>query len=125
VTGSRGGPPKGRGRDSGCSPARKGLDQPVGHIAEAAPRLLLRTTGRLVATAMRHRAAELVFTCTLDDGSGRITLLFLRPTPVAGMEPGSVLTVEGRILEEGGRWLILNPLYELQGRDEDHPEGPP
>jgi hypothetical protein len=53
----------------------------------------------------------------LGDDSGTITLRFLGRRAIPGMFGGRRLRVEGTPLQQGGRLLILNPLYEFPGDD--------
>lgn len=65
-------------------------------------------------------ASELGFRCTLDDGTGRIDLLFLGRDHVPGFLPGARCHVEGTARMDHGRLAIWNPLYRL-GPDRSGP----
>ena len=49
----------------------------------------------------------------LGGGPDRITVIWLGRTHIAGIEPGRVLAVEGRLSQQGGRTVIYNPRYDL------------
>jgi hypothetical protein len=48
------------------------------------------------------------------DGEATVTLVFLGRRSVGGIEPGRVVTAEGRISRLEGRCVIVNPRYDLQ-----------
>lgn len=52
----------------------------------------------------------------LDDGSGRIALRWTGRLHVAGVAPGALVRVRGTALSERGRFVVLNPVYELAAR---------
>jgi hypothetical protein len=87
-----------------------------------------RPIARRIAAATARRRAVLVgvvntvslgqrhgprFEAVLDDGSGRITLCWVGRERVGGVEAGAHLLVEGTVLTDRGRLILLNPLYEL------------
>ncbi|MGH3850498.1 MAG: OB-fold nucleic acid binding domain-containing protein, partial [Pseudonocardiaceae bacterium] len=51
----------------------------------------------------------------IDDGSGRLTVVWTGRRQIAGITPGKRLVVSGRGMAQGskGRLLLLNPSYEL------------
>jgi hypothetical protein len=49
----------------------------------------------------------------LDDGSGRIRLVWMGQRQIAGIEPGRPLTVEGVLGLHRGRKTMFNPRYRL------------
>ncbi len=51
----------------------------------------------------------------LYDGSGMVELIWLGRRAIAGIEPGSYLTVRGRVARapHGDRLCMYNPAYEL------------
>jgi hypothetical protein len=50
----------------------------------------------------------------LDDGTGRIMLVFLGRTTIGGIEAGRRITIEGTVSASHGHHVVLNPLYELE-----------
>lgn len=48
-----------------------------------------------------------------SDGDRHIDLIWLGRGRIPGIEPGSVLAVEGRLAVRRGRTTMFNPRYEL------------
>jgi hypothetical protein len=51
--------------------------------------------------------------CHLVDDTGGIMIVFLGRRRIAGIRPGTKLTVESRVGEHHGRLAMINPLYQL------------
>jgi RecG-like helicase len=51
----------------------------------------------------------------VTDGTAALTVAFLGRRRLAGVDPGSTLTVEGMVGERNGKLVILNPAYRLDG----------
>ncbi len=51
--------------------------------------------------------------CTLVDGSGGLTVVFLGRRKVGGVRPGTRLMVEGIVGDHHGKLAMLNPDYTL------------
>jgi len=51
--------------------------------------------------------------CTLVDGTGGITVVFLGRRTVAGIRLGTRMIVEGRAGSHHGKLAVLNPDYTL------------
>lgn len=49
----------------------------------------------------------------LDDGSGRVVLVWLGRSSIRAVEPGRRLRVQGRLAEWKGQRVIYNPDYQL------------
>jgi hypothetical protein len=47
------------------------------------------------------------------DTTGGLVVVFLGRRWIAGIQPGTVLTVEGMVGEHNGRPAIINPDFEL------------
>ncbi len=60
-----------------------------------------------------RRSPTLRFEVDVSDETGRTTLRFLGRDKVPGIRPGAQLLVEGTMLAQQGRLVILNPRYEL------------
>lgn len=59
------------------------------------------------------------FEAEVDDGSGRITLVFLGRRSVDGVLPGARIKAIGRVCSLDGQPAIFNPRYELLARGTD------
>ena len=86
-------------------------------IADAVPR------GRVVVTGVVNSARETSvhgtasYECLIDDRTGELGLLFLGRRNIAGMVTGTRCTVEGTARMDGGRLVVWNPLYRIEGSD--------
>jgi hypothetical protein len=69
--------------------------------------------GWITAVWQRRWAGCLALECSLDDGTGAVTLVFLGRRQLAGMEVGRRLVAEGTMGHHRGRLLMLNPLVTL------------
>jgi amino acid transporter len=96
----------------------------VGHLPEgrvtiaAAPhrqRAVLQ--GRIRSVQVSPVGATPVLRCELVDESGGVTLMFYGRRQVAGLEPGALVRVEGRIGDHNGFLAVANPSYQLLPTD--------
>lgn len=77
--------------------------------ARAAPRCRAVLTGRIRTVRVRQPGPS--FDAVLDDGTGTVTLRWLGRANVPGITAGAPVTVEGTVLAQRGRLVLLNPLY--------------
>jgi DNA/RNA endonuclease YhcR with UshA esterase domain len=82
-------------------------------IGDVAWRTRVRVTGRVRSVRVQPRAGVPTLACTLVDDTGGIDVVFLGRRRVAGIHPGSILTVEGMAGCYHDRLAILNPAYEF------------
>jgi len=109
VVADRVGPPAtadGEGRRSGTVP-----------IADVRFRQFVRVEGRVRSMRVQPRAEVPTLECVLVDDTGALSILFLGRRAVAGIDVGVRLRVEGTAGESRGRLALLNPVYELVGRE--------
>lgn len=69
--------------------------------------------GRIVATTLASKAGTPVLGIEVDDGTGRVHVMFLGRRRVAGVETGRRIEVTGRVCHFEGRPGIYNPTYTL------------
>lgn len=86
---------------------------PRGRIGEAAWREPLRVTGRVSALRVQPRAGVGSLECTLVDDSGGISVVFFGRKHIRGIKIGTLMTVEGMVIDHHGRLAIVNPVYHL------------
>ncbi len=73
-----------------------------------------RVSGRVHAVRVQPWAGVPAFEATLVDAEyGAITAVFFGRRSVAGIEPGTEMTIEGAVGSHKGRLAILNPNYEI------------
>ena len=94
-------------------------------IAEAPPRGWAVLQGRIRAVESSTIGASPTYRAELCDESGGLTLLFYGRRRIDGMEPGTLVRVEGRVGERHGYLAMANPSYELLPSDEAEPQPPP
>lgn len=96
-------------------------------VAEAAPRSRAVLSGAVRSLAVRrrsvlagtrrvasHRAGTGAWLeVELDDGTGVVALRWMGRAHVPGVEVGARLTVEGTVLDDRGRPVLINPLYRF------------
>jgi hypothetical protein len=88
---------------SGCMP-----------ISEAPDRELVTVQGTLRTVTLRPRGGVPALEAELYDGSGTITVLWLGRRRIAGIFPGRVIRVTGRIGVHSGVRVMYNPRYDLR-----------
>jgi hypothetical protein len=83
---------------------------PIGSVTE---RQRVRIAGRVHALRVQPWSGQPTLECTIVDGTGRITVVFLGRRRIAGIEPGARLVVDGMVGTRAGQQVILNPDYRL------------
>jgi hypothetical protein len=73
-------------------------------------------TGRLRTVVYTPRTNLPTLEADLYDGSDVVTLVWLGRRKIAGIEPGRLLTVRGRVAVRDDRKVIYNPYYELESQ---------
>lgn len=82
-------------------------------LGEVKPRSLEHTGGRVAYVEVSPRDAPARLIVRLIDPTGSVDLVFLGRRTVAGLEPGAIVCVEGRVAAGEDVPLIFNPRYEL------------
>jgi amino acid transporter len=93
---------------------------PAGMVVEGAARIgdlhereRTRIAGRVHALRVQPWSGQPTLECTVDDGTGRMTVVFLGRRHIAGIEPGARIVVDGMVGRRGEQLVILNPDYRL------------
>jgi len=86
----------------------------VRRIADARARKRVVVTGKVVhaRSCMWRGSAAQAF--ELDDGTGRLTIMFGGVRSVPGMVPGACCTVEGTALPDEQGIVLWNPFYRFE-----------
>ena len=87
--------------------------QPLIPIAEVRWRERARVKGRVRSLRVQPWAGTPTVECVVLDDTGGLVVVFLGRRWIAGIQPGTVLTVEGMVGEHNGRPAIINPDFEL------------
>jgi amino acid transporter len=74
--------------------------------------------GRVRSVEIRPVEQNCVFECTIDDGTGPLTVMFYGRTGIPGLAPGTRLRLEGKVSVRAGGRVMTNPAYELVSRPE-------
>lgn len=74
-------------------------------------RVVLR--GVLTSVMLRPRGGVPALEAVLEDGTGRLDVVWLGRRRIAGVGAGSRIQVEGRIGVQDGARVLWNPRYEL------------
>jgi amino acid transporter len=99
------------GDNTNAGAARAGTVTPIG---VAQHRHQVTISGRVHAIRVQPRAEVATLECALRDNTGTINLVFLGRKHVAGIEPGTQLTVTGVVGMRQGRLEIINPDYQFR-----------
>jgi len=85
----------------------------VQKIVDAPVRARVTVQGSLRTVTLRPRGGVPVLEAELYDGSATLTLLWLGRRRIAGIHPGRMLRVTGRVGEQDEDVVMFNPRYEL------------
>ncbi len=96
-------------RTPGDAPSPVPGTTPLGQVHH---RQRTRVAGRVRTVRVQPLAGVPTFECTLVDGTGALTIVFLGRRRLAGIEPGVKLVAEGAIGSHRGHLAMLNPRYE-------------
>ena len=81
--------------------------------------------GRVRQVRVQPRAGVATLQVILTDGTGDLQVVFLGRRHIAGIVPGSFLSVRGVVGQHAGHMEMLNPDYNLLGAsEEDQPKSP-
>ena len=90
------------------------MGEEVTPIREARARVRARFEGEIRRVRIQPLAAVPTLVVVLEDGTGRVSALFMGRRGIAGVECGRRLAIEGTPVA-GDRGLTLyNPAYELR-----------
>lgn len=86
-------------------------------IADVADRSMAQCTGTVKDVALHQLGEDApALLVALDDGTRVLTLSWLGRRAIAGIEPGVMLTVNGRVSYKKGLPVMFNPRYEILPR---------
>ena len=108
-----------RGQAAGSQRGRRRRwPAPATSIAGATPQRRLTATGVIRTAETVLVAGSPSWRCVLDDGTGRIGLLFLGRTEIADLRPGRRCDIEGTVARRNGALVVWNARYRLRASDE-------
>lgn len=82
-------------------------------VASCQDRQKVRVTGTITSVERELGEGSPAVVAELDDGSGRMRVIWMGRREIPGIEPGTKLTVSGRIVADGDHRVMFNPGYEL------------
>jgi hypothetical protein len=83
-------------------------------LDRAPDRELVTVQGTLRTVTLRPRGGVPALEAELYDGTATITVLWLGRRRIAGVYPGRVVRVTGRIGQHDGTRIMYNPRYDLK-----------
>ena len=83
-------------------------------IAQVRAREYAKVRGRVRSVRVRPWGDNPTLEIVLTDDTGGLTVVFLARRQIAGIRPGTVMSVEGMVGAAHQRLVILNPRYELE-----------
>ena len=83
-------------------------------IAEVRWREAVRIEGKVRSVRVQPWADVPTLECTLVDDTGGITVVFLGRRRIAGIHPGTLMSVEGVAGSHRDKLAMLNPDYTLR-----------
>ena len=86
-------------------------------IADIRPQSRVVLTGMIRTVGTVTIGSGLAFHFTLVDGSGELDVLFLGWPSVRGLQPGTRVTVEGRVGTYECKLALRNPRYRIEPAD--------
>lgn len=86
----------------------------VGDISALRWRQWARVGGRVHAVRVKSLSGSPTVEYLLTDDTASVSILFFGRREIAGINMGTEMTVEGRVIEHHGRLAIVNPLFELR-----------
>lgn len=90
-------------------------------VADITARARVELSGYISSLVIQPYGVNPVVEADLQDGTGLITLIWLGRDRIAGIEPGSRLSVSGFAAQRGGHRVMYNPRYEIlhvEGEDD-------
>lgn len=101
-----------RGADSTASPDRSNCipiaDVPIGRV--------VRVRGDITSVVLRPVTTTRALEAEIDDGTGRLVIVWLGRSAIRGVEPGRGIIIEGRVVRMDHKLMMHNPKYELAPR---------
>ena len=83
-------------------------------IGDVRWRQRVRVRGRIKALRVQPwEGGVATLECTLIDDTGGITVIFMGRSKLGGVRLGTMMDIEGMVIESRGRLAVMNPSYTL------------
>ncbi|MFN8106080.1 MAG: amino acid permease [Acidimicrobiia bacterium] len=86
-------------------------------VADIVWRDRVRVAGEVQAMRVRPWRQSAYLELTLEDGTGRLLVVFFGRRRIPGIHVGTCMTVEGTVGEHRGHLAVVNPAYEITLED--------
>lgn len=82
-------------------------------VAELQPRRRATVIGTITSMIIRPRSGVPALEVEIQDGSGKITCIWLGQRSIYAITPGRDIEVTGMMMQSEEGWLSYNPVYRL------------
>jgi hypothetical protein len=82
-------------------------------ICSLVPRTRVTVTGEVVASRVVPKASSPWLELTVDDGTGSLVATFTGRRSIPGIQPGTLLELEGMLRDDHGQQALLNPAIRV------------
>jgi RecG-like helicase len=83
-------------------------------IRDLEPREVATVVGVIHSLTLRPRSGIPALEADIEDGSGRVTCIWLGRRAIRGIAAGRDIIVTGRFTRDGRNWRVYNPVYQLR-----------
>lgn len=82
-------------------------------VADLQPRRRATVIGTINSLVIRPRSGVPALEVEIQDGSGKLTCIWLGQRSISAIAPGRDIEVTGMIMQNEEGWLSYNPVYRL------------
>ena len=82
-------------------------------VAELQPRRRATVIGTITSLIIRPRAGVPALEVEIQDGSGKVTCIWLGQRSISAITPGRDIEVTGMMMQSQEGWRSYNPVYRL------------
>lgn len=87
---------------------------PLVAIADVQLRAVARVVGKITLVQVAPREGPIQVVARIDDGSGRVDAIFLGRRLMPGLDLGTTVELQGRVVAGGDVPRIFNPKFEVK-----------
>lgn len=84
-------------------------------VANVVPGEITRIRGTIGFIVVEPGDAAPALSASINDGTGTIEAIFMGRREIPGIEPGRVVTIQGRAAQGPEGLHIFNPWYQIEG----------
>lgn len=90
-----------------------GLAKGVSRVADLMDREIATIVGTIRSLTLRPSSGVRALEADIEDGTGRVIVLWLGRRSIPGVQPGSDIEVRGLMSHDSRGWHTYNPSYKL------------